>query len=142
MAGGEHVFGQLCCGNPHLSDCSFRLQQGCERSGIDRILRSWFVGTFKHFTAATAVNLNSKSCSATLSYSTFEDDRECNARSPCDPCIPVPCCKLWPARPSQRNSFPKAALACEPAPGKFLPIFSGLKVVYQKFLLYTNGFIF
>lgn len=98
LAGGKCVFGQLCCGNPRLSDCSSRLQQGCERSSIDRILRSWFVGTFKHFSAVTAVNLNSIPFSATFSYSTFEDDRECNARSACDPCSPVPCCKHWAAR--------------------------------------------
>lgn len=38
------------------------------------------MGTFKPFIAVTAVNLNSVALSATLSYSTFEDDREFNAR--------------------------------------------------------------
>lgn len=93
MARGRCVFGQLCCGNLHLSDCSSQLQQGCERSGIDWIIRSWFVGTFKYFTAVTAVSLNSIPFSATFSYSAFEDDREYNARSACDPCSSVPCFK-------------------------------------------------
>jgi len=74
------------------------------------------MGTFKPFIAVTAVNLNSIPLSGTLSYSTFEDDRELNARLPCDLCSPVPCCKHWPARHFQRRSLQlKGAVENEPA---------------------------
>lgn len=73
------------------------------------------MGTVKPFIAVTAVNLNSISLSATLSYSTFEDDREFGARSAWDLGSPVPCCKHWPARHSKRKSVQlKAAVTHDP----------------------------
>lgn len=73
------------------------------------------MGTFKPFIAVTAANLNSILLSATLSYSTFEDDREFDASSACDLCSPVPCCKHWPARQYKRKSVQlRAAVTNEP----------------------------
>lgn len=97
LARGKHVFGRLCCENLCLFDCSSRLQQGCERSGIDRILRSCFVGAFKHFTAVTAVNLNSIPFSATFSSVPL---RMTGNAMPDQPVIPVvsALCRHWPAR--------------------------------------------
>lgn len=88
-------------------------QQEWKWSSIDRILRSWFMGTFKPFIAVTVVNLNSIPLSATLSYSTFEDDREFSARSACDLCGPVPCCKHWPERRLRKSLQSKGAVTNE-----------------------------